>query len=326
MQLQKTMGNQAAAQLLKSREQPDQPIQKKNNRTGMPDPLKSGLENISGMDLSDVRVHYNSDKPAQLQALAYAQGNEIHVGPQQEKHLPHEGWHVVQQRQGRVQPTIQANGAAINDDRSLENEADVMGARAMQHSGQPVQRQLKDDRSGSSTSIQRAVVQRVAIGTLGLLTVNDTKYVNNNEATLLQHMGGEWNGNNGTAATGGHLLSKMESKWGAAQYQQPHNAASVTADAVYFTNGTNLPSKITNVQHEYFLGKVGPPTKHSNTKSSTFWPKDWSDTSFKAMLNDSHTTNTANTFASKANTNYWYTWQMLGGNTAFPLNRYSNLN
>jgi hypothetical protein len=71
----------------------------------MPDHLKAGIESLSGMDLSDVRVHLNSEKPAQLNALAYAQGNDIHLGPGQERHLPHEVWHVIQQRQGRVQAT-----------------------------------------------------------------------------------------------------------------------------------------------------------------------------------------------------------------------------
>lgn len=102
------------------------------NRTGMPDGLKSGIEALSGHDMSDVRVHSNSSKPAQVGAHAYAQGSDIHVGPGQEKHLPHEAWHVVQQRQGRVRPTLQAHGVAINDDRSLEQEADVMGAKALQ--------------------------------------------------------------------------------------------------------------------------------------------------------------------------------------------------
>jgi len=83
------------------------------------------------MDMSDVKVHYNSSKPAQLSALAYAQGNDIHVGPGQEKHLPHEAWHVVQQRQGRVQPTMQMKESVpVNDDPGLEHEADVMGAKA----------------------------------------------------------------------------------------------------------------------------------------------------------------------------------------------------
>jgi hypothetical protein len=100
------------------------------NLTGMPDGLKSSMESLSGMDLSEVRVNFNSPKPAQLEAVAYTQGNDIHVAPGQEKHIAHEAWHVVQQRQGRVQPTMELNGARINDDAALEREADVMGARA----------------------------------------------------------------------------------------------------------------------------------------------------------------------------------------------------
>lgn len=101
------------------------------NRTGLPDQLKAGVENLSGHSMDDVRVHYNSARPAQLQAFAYAQGTDIHVAPGQEKHLPHEAWHVAQQKQGRVRPTIQRKpGIAVNDDAGLEREADVMGARA----------------------------------------------------------------------------------------------------------------------------------------------------------------------------------------------------
>ncbi|WP_205728613.1 DUF4157 domain-containing protein [Flavobacterium sp. J27] len=109
------------------------PIQKKANKTGLPDNLKSGIENLSGYNMDDVKVHYNSSKPAQLQAHAYAQGTDIHVAPGQEKHLPHEAWHVVQQKQGRVQPTRQLKSKVnINDDLGLEKEADVMGAKAIQ--------------------------------------------------------------------------------------------------------------------------------------------------------------------------------------------------
>lgn len=99
------------------------------NKTGMPDNLKAGVENLSGLDMSDVRVHYNSDKPAKVGALAYTQGTEIHVGPGQEKHLAHEAWHVVQQKQGRVHATMQMKGVAVNDDVGFEREADVMGER-----------------------------------------------------------------------------------------------------------------------------------------------------------------------------------------------------
>jgi len=107
-------------------------VQKKENKTGMPDQLKAGLEGLSGTNLSDVRVHYNSPKPAQLNAHAYAQGSEIHMAPGQEKHLPHEGWHAVQQKQGRVKPTKQLKASTpVNDDPGLEKEADEMGARAL---------------------------------------------------------------------------------------------------------------------------------------------------------------------------------------------------
>jgi hypothetical protein len=110
-----------------------QTIQKKENKTGLPDNLKSGVENLSGFSMDDVKVHYNSSQPAQLNALAYAQGTDIHVAPGQEQHLPHEAWHVAQQKQGRVQPTMQMKaGVAVNDDPGLENEADVMGAKAIQ--------------------------------------------------------------------------------------------------------------------------------------------------------------------------------------------------
>lgn len=104
----------------------------KVNNTGMPNQLKAGIESISGMSMDHVRVHYNSNKPAQLNAHAYAQGSEIHVGTGQEQHLPHEAWHVVQQAQGRVKPTMQMKeGVPVNDDSGLEHEADVMGAQAV---------------------------------------------------------------------------------------------------------------------------------------------------------------------------------------------------
>lgn len=120
--LQRVAGNQAVAHM----------VQRQANRTGMPDELKSGIENLSGMDMSDVRVHRNSSQPAQLNAHAYTQGSDIHVGPGQDRQLPHEAWHVTQQRQGRVRPTTSVSGTPVNDGPSLEKEADVMGQRAVQ--------------------------------------------------------------------------------------------------------------------------------------------------------------------------------------------------
>lgn len=142
-------------------------IQRKKNDTGLPDQLKSGVENLSGQSLDDVNVHYNSNKPKELQAHAFAQGNQIHIAPGQEKHLPHEAWHVAQQKQGRVQPTTQLKaGIPINDNRGLEHEADIMGAKAIQ---------LKSNSDFSFTSAysqtnyptQSPVVQRSIIASGG---------------------------------------------------------------------------------------------------------------------------------------------------------------
>ena len=107
----------------------EEPVQKKNE-TGMPDNLKAGIEDLSGFAMDDGRVHYNSDKPATVQALAYTQGTDIHVASGQEQHLPHEAWHVAQQMAGRVEPTTEMGGLPVNDNVGLEHEADVMGARA----------------------------------------------------------------------------------------------------------------------------------------------------------------------------------------------------
>ncbi|WP_199119171.1 DUF4157 domain-containing protein [Pedobacter sp. ASV28] len=109
----------------------EEPLQKEENNTGLPDNLKSGVEHLSGYCMDNVKVHYNSTQPATLQAHAYAQGTDIHIASGQEKHLPHEAWHVVQQKQGRVKPTMQLKGTVpVNDDTGLEKEADMMGGRA----------------------------------------------------------------------------------------------------------------------------------------------------------------------------------------------------
>ncbi len=98
----------------------------------LPASLRAGAETLSGLSMAGVRVHYDSPEPAGLGALAFARGSDVHLGPGQERHLPHETWHVVQQAQGRVRPTLQAkSGVAINDDNALEREADMMGARAL---------------------------------------------------------------------------------------------------------------------------------------------------------------------------------------------------
>lgn len=131
------------------------PVTRNSNNTGLPDQLKNGIESLSGMSMDHVKVHYHSEKPAQLNAHAYAQGSEIHIGPGQQQHLPHEAWHVVQQAQGRVKPTMQMKEAVpVNDDVALEAEADLMGKRALQlsSSDRPITRV-----DGATNVIQRRI-------------------------------------------------------------------------------------------------------------------------------------------------------------------------
>lgn len=109
-------------------------IRPSGTQRGLPPTLRRGIETLSGVSMEGVRVHHDSSAPAQLQAHAFAQGRDIHLAPGQERHLPHEAWHVAQQAQGRVRPTLQLKaGVAVNDDPALEREADHMGARALGH-------------------------------------------------------------------------------------------------------------------------------------------------------------------------------------------------
>ncbi len=171
------------------------PAPKKNN-TGLPDNLKSGIENLSGMSMDHVRVHRNSDKPATVQAHAYAQGSNIHLAPGQEKHLPHEAWHVVQQAQGRVKPTMQMKGVAVNDDPGLEHEADVMGAKALQMKTQnsaPAHFSIQTTADGSQSALQCVLIENTAENRArdAELTGWYHDAENDARATLLEN-GGNW--------------------------------------------------------------------------------------------------------------------------------------
>lgn len=88
----------------------EKPKQQGPNLTGIPTQMKLDFEQRSGLSFDDVRVHYNSDKPRKIGALAYTQGTQVHVGPGQERHLRHELGHVVQQKRGIVRPNYRLGG------------------------------------------------------------------------------------------------------------------------------------------------------------------------------------------------------------------------
>lgn len=111
---------------------------KTENQTGIPDDVKQRMESSFDTDFSSVRVHPESSKAPDVGALAFTQGTDIHFAPGQFKPdtsagqqlLGHELTHVIQQAEGRVQPTTEIAGMSVNDDVSLEHEADVLGAKA----------------------------------------------------------------------------------------------------------------------------------------------------------------------------------------------------
>ncbi len=108
-------------------------------KASLPDSVKGKMENSFGTDFSSVNIHKDSGQATNMGALAYTQGNDVHFAPGQynpesskgQELIGHELTHVVQQRQGRVKPTKeQGKGLAVNDNPSLENEADEKGERA----------------------------------------------------------------------------------------------------------------------------------------------------------------------------------------------------
>lgn len=115
-----------------------------------------------GADFSSVRVH-EDDSAAQIGALGYTQGNDVHFAPGQYRPgtpagdtlLGHELAHVVQQREGRV-AAPQGKGGIVEDP-ALEAEADQQGERAA--AGQSARA------ASSSLQVDAPVVQRQDGGT-----------------------------------------------------------------------------------------------------------------------------------------------------------------
>lgn len=133
-----------------------QQAQRKPNNTGMPDRLKAVVEHFSGCSLDEVRVHYNSDKPAEIGALAYAEYPNIYIAPGEERHLAEEVWHIVQQMKGEAKPNTEFQGNKKgNDDPSLEQKAVKEGGK-MEKTALP----QEEETAPLETSIPQPVAQR----------------------------------------------------------------------------------------------------------------------------------------------------------------------
>jgi hypothetical protein len=165
----------AAAPVAPFRTAGPQPLQSATlpNRTGLPDRLKRGAEALSGLSMDDVRVHRNSREPAKLGALAFARGNEIHLGPGEDAHLPHEMWHVVQQKQGRVKATARLKSEGVNTDIALEAEADRASAMLMHADRREGMSELPRGGRSDATTAQLKVLYPEAEWDAGIKTMRD---------------------------------------------------------------------------------------------------------------------------------------------------------
>ena len=162
------------------------------NATGIPDKTKHQFEIYSGMSFDNVRVHYNSDKPRQMQALAYTQADQVYIAPGQERHLEHELGHIVQQRRGQVHATGSLNGQAINDSPALEHEADMMAEQINytqdnlgEESGKAVHMQAYPVTQLKRTAIANNIIQMLTKDQAG--KVNDIVFT---DSFADKHIGG----------------------------------------------------------------------------------------------------------------------------------------
>ena len=216
-------------------------IQKKENNTGLPDNLKTGIENLSGYSMDDVKVHYNSDKPAQLQAHAYAQGTDIHLASGQEKHLPHEAWHVVQQKQGRVKPTLQMKGAVnINDDAGLEKEADVMGDKATQHKASV----SKQGTPKNQSEVSSPILQRYQMG----------KKTGNVEEVLFSNKEKKPDENGSLDHDGYHYFNKQNKATQTYYERRPTGSHSIELQAESKGKGSEFTNNKKNIENAFGFG------------------------------------------------------------------------
>jgi hypothetical protein len=104
----------------------------------LPEAVQQKMEASFGTAFSDVRIHEGAEAE-KIGAIAYTCGSYIHFSPGKytpfnpigQQLLGHELTHVIQQRADRVKPKGDIMGLPINEDPTLEKEADEMGERVI---------------------------------------------------------------------------------------------------------------------------------------------------------------------------------------------------
>ncbi len=149
----------------------DQGVVQRKHNENLQASLQTDMENAFGHDFSNVAIQKDSQEATSLNALAFTQGENVHFAPGQfDQHtekgknlIGHEFVHIVQQRNGLVNPTrVLGKGLSLNDDKALESEADQLGARAVTGEPIPKYRSASLDIRNSLRTIQAKsnVIQR----------------------------------------------------------------------------------------------------------------------------------------------------------------------
>jgi hypothetical protein len=180
LQLQRSVGNQGVAQLLRGDED-RQSIENAVHSGGQPLDANTRvqMEQAMGADFSGVRVHSGNDAATsakQLGAHAYTVGEDVVFGagqydpatPSGQRTLAHELTHVVQQRSGPVDGTATGGGVKVSDpadpferhaeavaDQVMASQAASVAAPAPASSAGSVQRDAGEDEEVQTLAVQR---------------------------------------------------------------------------------------------------------------------------------------------------------------------------
>jgi hypothetical protein len=86
---------------------------------------------------------------------------------------------VVQQKQGRVQPTMQLQGVNVNDNEGLEHEADVMGERSIYENFNVIEPKIE-----KCSTVKNIIQREKYINSRTEITVDATVSLHNKRITL----------------------------------------------------------------------------------------------------------------------------------------------
>jgi hypothetical protein len=126
----------------------------------LPQAVLAKMEAAFGADFSAVRIHVGP-QASRIGAVAFTMGDDLYFAPGRfqpdsahgQQLIGHELAHVVQQRQGRVRGP--AGAVTVIQDRTLELEADRLGARAAGYRGAA---QCKLQSAGAFGLVQRSAL------------------------------------------------------------------------------------------------------------------------------------------------------------------------